>query len=605
MATKSLSLSESAALSDAARLLECGQAENAANRVAPLIVAGSRHPDVLLVYSAACERIGKVRDAIGALRAAVQVEPGRADLWGNLGRILHEQGLSTQGVELLDRAVQLDPANAEYWYNLGLAAHASGKPDRAIEALLKSTSLAPGWAMAWAAFGQVQLDRDEVEPAHASLSRALELDPDSAFARHTLALALRRLDRGDEALDLIGSRPTPHVETQLLHAHLLGDTGRLDEAAAEYRQLLAERPDLIDGHETLARLLPQIGAANEALDSYRAALAGKPTLELYRSAIATARSLKDHAATLDWVAEAQARFGPQSDLMVYRALALGESGDSEGALAVLEPLAEKGFTPALAPSAFYRLKLGDLSRAETLALAATQANAVEQPAWACLSVIWRLLDDPREAWLADYERFVIPVEIEPPSGFESTAAFMGALAEDLTALHTAHHHPAEQSLREGTQTRGLLFDRQLPTVQALARQLQSQIEESLTKLPSDLVHPFLGRNTGRIRFAGSWSVRLRSGGFHINHIHQAGWLSSALYVSLPAEMSDAPEGVSSPGALAFGIPDAALGLDLSPRRIEAPRVGRLLIFPSYFWHGTIPFQSDQNRLTVAFDAVPG
>ncbi len=30
----------------------------------------------------------------------------------------------------------------------------------------------------------------------------------------------------------------------------------------------------------------------------------------------------------------------------------------------------------------------------------------------------------------------------------------------------------------------------------------------------------------------------------------------------------------------------------------------LVLFPSYFWHGTVPFSSTQTRLTVAFDAVP-
>jgi len=29
-----------------------------------------------------------------------------------------------------------------------------------------------------------------------------------------------------------------------------------------------------------------------------------------------------------------------------------------------------------------------------------------------------------------------------------------------------------------------------------------------------------------------------------------------------------------------------------------------VLFPSYFWHGTLPFHSDQPRLTVAFDVVP-
>ena len=35
------------------------------------------------------------------------------------------------------------------------------------------------------------------------------------------------------------------------------------------------------------------------------------------------------------------------------------------------------------------------------------------------------------------------------------------------------------------------------------------------------------------------------------------------------------------------------------------RVGRLVLFPSYMWHGTVPFEADQPRMTVAFDVVPG
>jgi hypothetical protein len=30
----------------------------------------------------------------------------------------------------------------------------------------------------------------------------------------------------------------------------------------------------------------------------------------------------------------------------------------------------------------------------------------------------------------------------------------------------------------------------------------------------------------------------------------------------------------------------------------------LVLFPSYFWHGTVPISGNQTRLTVAFDAVP-
>jgi uncharacterized protein (TIGR02466 family) len=605
MPKPALGPAEAATLNQAVRLLESGRAQDAADRVAPLIAGGSRHPDILMLYAAACERIGKARDALGALNAALQAAPERADIWANLGRMLHEQGESAQGAELLERAVQIDPANAEYWYNLGLASGEAGNGDRAVEALGKAIELSPRWAMAWAALGHAQLNQDRPQDADASLRKAIDLDPASTFARHTMAIVLRRLDRPEEALAMLDERPSAQPpQSRLLRAHLLGDSGKLDEAAVAYRALLREEPQLLDAHETLARLLPQIGAGHEALSAYRAALAEQPTLELYRSAIATARELKDPRAMLEWSSEAKSRFGAQPDLIAYHGLALGLGGDSEGALAELEPLARGGFTAVLGHCAYYRLKIGDLANAQEHALAATEASPHDQAAWSYLTIIWRLLEDPREAWLADYERLVMPITIAPPDGFASTEVFMDALGSDLQALHTTKHHPLEQSLREGTQTRGLLFNRRIGTVQALARQLDIQIGDALAELPVDPTHPFLGRNSRKIRFAGSWSVQLRSGGFHINHIHHTGWLSSALYVSLPEGMGDAPAGEPTPGALAFGIPDSALGLDLSPRRVEPPRAGRLLIFPSYFWHGTMPFESDQHRLTVAFDALP-
>ena len=32
-----------------------------------------------------------------------------------------------------------------------------------------------------------------------------------------------------------------------------------------------------------------------------------------------------------------------------------------------------------------------------------------------------------------------------------------------------------------------------------------------------------------------------------------------------------------------------------------PEPGLLVLFPSYMWHGTVPFEGDDSRLTVAFD----
>jgi hypothetical protein len=95
---------------------------------------------------------------------------------------------------------------------------------------------------------------------------------------------------------------------------------------------------------------------------------------------------------------------------------------------------------------------------------------------------------------------------------------------------------------------------------------------------------------------------LHSSGYHSNHLHNEGWISSAYYVALPDEVADSASGQ---GALKFGESKFALGESDRPEQFVRPAVGKLVLFPSYFWHGTVPFVSQGARLTIAFDVVPG
>jgi hypothetical protein len=112
-------------------------------------------------------------------------------------------------------------------------------------------------------------------------------------------------------------------------------------------------------------------------------------------------------------------------------------------------------------------------------------------------------------------------------------------------------------------------------------------------------HPFLAAARDRIRFSGSWSVRLKGNGVHVSHTRPKGWISSALYVSVPnlEERGPAPA-----GWIRFGKPPPALGLNLEPYMELEPKPGHLVLFPSTMWHETIPF-ADGERLVIAFDVM--
>ena len=83
-------------------------------------------------------------------------------------------------------------------------------------------------------------------------------------------------------------------------------------------------------------------------------------------------------------------------------------------------------------------------------------------------------------------------------------------------------------------------------------------------------------------------------------MHPLGWISSALYVALPHR---APVEAEDAGWLTLGEPDRKLGVDLPPWRKVEPEPARLVLFPSWMWHGTVPFPEGE-RLTVAFDVAP-
>lgn len=556
-------------------------------------------PSGLALRAAILQAFAKLPEAREAYEQALAHAPEFTAALNAYGNLLDDLGERDAAVAALQKAVELAPENNDYLVNLGIVAINADRFDVAADALARAIRAAPGVARGWSALAHLERRRGNADTAAELYRRAIEVDPEDVLSRHNLATLLREADRPADALAeteaAVTTMPVP-PETATLHAHLLGDLARTDEAVKAYRDIIRHAPEAIDAHETLARLLPQIGRRDEALAGYREALATRPQSPvLWGSALRSAFALHDYPQLADWALQAERAVGPYPEVRIARAAALSRLGDHAQAIDLLRGVAAEVPDNGSAQQhlAHCLVAAGEPKQAEGHALAASRIDPHNQAPWALLTVIWRLLNDTREAWLADYDRLVMPVDLDAAPGF------FDELSARLTEWHITREHPADQSLRGGTQTRGNLFDRRDPLVERLTAQIRTGVQTRLRALSDDPRHPFLSRKTNAIRFAGSWSVRLRSEGFHISHIHQDGWMSSALYVSLPPEV-----GQGEAGALAFGVPDAALGLDLAPRRVERPRVGRLVVFPSYFWHGTLPFESEQPRLTVAFDALP-
>ncbi|MEM8695733.1 MAG: putative 2OG-Fe(II) oxygenase, partial [Pseudomonadota bacterium] len=290
------------------------------------------------------------------------------------------------------------------------------------------------------------------------------------------------------------------------------------------------------------------------------------------------------------VARARATIYDVRNLDICEAICASEVGDNDRASRLFDRVAPHAEMPLAVRYMRHMLRTGRPDAA-----AACGEKRMNDPdaneMWPYLGVAWRLLDDPRWNWLERDERLIRTYDI-------GDTVDMAALADHLRTLHVLKADMAGQSVRGGTQTDGPLFARADPEIRALRAAIVETVAAHMQTLaPLDTDHPVLRQKPGPVRFGGSWSVRLEGAGRHTHHIHPKGWYSSALYVSLPPQDQF---GEPPAGWLAFGQPPDELGLDLPPFHTVEPKVGRLALFPSIMWHGTIPFDAGE-RLTVAFD----
>jgi len=601
----------SAALLDAMRwingLLQAGDFREAHAR---LTIIATENPD----YVEAQRLLGGVTlmlgDAAGAeriLRLAIERDPDWMPTLTTLGELLLGRGRHAEAETFLQRAAtarQPDPYAAEVlarYYN------DRNQPARALAVAAPfcagdnvSPELIVQHVAALVALGR---SRDAIEWSRNLMARS----PNNAAAEQALATALQAANRHGEAEGIArhalehGPRNATLCYT---HARSLIALGEYERAETALRDCLRLQPHHIEAHGDLAKLIwmrsGDRGKATAAFDEALRRFANNDTLWAAKAAVL--QGAGDPRAAYECLAPRIERPHAPPALLVRAGLAALEF-DPPHALALAERAlhAAPSDIPARTLKVAAMLGVGD-ARGALPDCEALRAEAPgDQYLIALQTTAWRMLGDDRYALLCNYPNQVVAYRLETPPGWTRFADFLGDVQRSLDRLHDALAHPLLfQSLRHGTETTNDLTRSDDPAIRALFGAFDAPIRDYIARMGKG-DDPLRRRNTGAYRFNGSWSVRLRVDGFHQNHVHPRGWISSACYIALPERMNDT---ANREGVLTFAEPGIITTPALPSQHDIRPEVGTLVLFPSYFWHGTIPFSGEQPRLTVAFDAVP-
>ncbi|QDP01331.1 putative 2OG-Fe(II) oxygenase [Thalassotalea sp. PS06] len=531
--------------------------------------------------------------------------PSDADLHNVYGDLAKKQGDHQTAKKHFLKAIAVAPAIAAFQYNLALMHYELAEYDTAARLLNQITEKIPGHLNSWLLLIKVQLKLKTPQQALNHLETLADLHPDAAARADVVKLSILtsiQLQDSEQALQWIRNMSKSALTQGDIEDFCLGflDGKQPVNALKALNFGLEIFPNALQLLNLNTSLRHELGE-DEPLSCWQNITDW--SLPLVVGFSQTLLLLSKPEDALNNLQKFENRYQSETDYCVILAqvyLALSRYQDvvaiaqSNKTLSVVAPFQEYLVKALIA--------LGENPQALATCEKLLQENSNDQYIRALYASCLRINDRGEYQQWYDYQHLVLKTKIQVPDGYASVDEFNQCLEKELRALHVMNESPLSQSVTGGgTQTPGYLFNNKADVIQSLKNTLEKSWRNAIDNIEfSQLAksNPLHQGFTGNLQWLTAWSIQNRTGGFHLPHIHSKGLFSAVYYVKIPEQVAQSDEAESS-GYLGFGKPD--LPVDLEYDHKVKPVAGELVIFPSFFWHGTLPFTDDSERIVVAFD----
>lgn len=562
-----------------------------------------RDHNILQLLGAVFYAQAKFESAVKVMGQSLQIKPEQPLVLMNFAICQRHLRHFAGAEETIEKLLAIEPSNIEAFKLKVDVLIDTGREQQAYAMLQNNISKINSNYNLLSRYGSVASAVKDYATAINAYNKALEIKPNSLVVRHNLGLAYRLYGDSKSAIKhyhtaLELGKPSYQLMHNMGNAH--SDIGELSESIYYYQKALALNFAYLETHINLNDVIWETGNKHNYLISLVEAIRLYPDEPafLYEYARRLFR-LSEFDRMKQALSKKTSKFGSFSEFKYLLAKIEFNVGDKTVALLEFERLSKAkdlSFEDRLDICEML-IKEGNIELAEESIqqiLLSEPSNIAALSYWAlCL----RYREDPREQKLNDYNNLVQEFTLFDPN---VELDFYRDLVSSLNDMHSANEQPINQTLMNGTQTRGLLFSSDIAAIKELKERIEKCIRDYIENAKS-LESPWLQLPVfEKLHFVGSWSVKLKKGGFHSNHFHPMGRLSSVVYIDLP-NCVDGPS--KNEGYLKFGEPNFSGAFSFEPKRYLRPEIGKLILFPSYFWHGTVPFDDEKHRLTVAFDVI--
>jgi tetratricopeptide (TPR) repeat protein len=592
-------------------LFRGGNLDDAEQLVRSLLIKFPTEANSLHLMGLILKAKGDLQGAHSSLLSALRNGADAIAINTAIGSLFYAQKEYDKALSIYNEVLSKVPEHADALYNSSLCAIALGNGQDALAKSQKGAKKYPQAIQFRYTLARAHELLGNISSAEEAYREALELNPQYFHATYSYGLLLRQQGRLEEARDIMkrATNVQPKaIDAWYVLANICYQLGQSEDAIAAFEKVLSINPAHVEAHRFLNNLYHEFGYEDKFATSFQVGVKADPSsIPMRLTQIDALLEAERYDECSDAIENANNFVGNHAIFNARKGTLAARRGDLDRAVFHMEKACELDANDVASATSLARFLIGLCREEKALDILDNieHLSPFDQNLWALRGTAWTLMGENKKAdWLFGYDCLVRAEVLEVPEGFSALEDFLFELQQRLEELHTTKNAPINQTLRNGTQTIGRLFDHKDTILSSYKNVLIKKITDIVSDLPDDATHPFLSRNTGKIDIATSWSVRLTKEGFHISHVHPVGWLSSAFYVAF--DQGTVGDNVNDPaGWLHFGVPGIDLpGRKVEPARLIRPEPGLLALFPSYCWHGTYPIENEGMRLTAPFDVVP-
>ncbi len=506
---------------------------------------------------------GQLAQAEALAKTLLKQFPNAFVLHNLYGNALAGQNKSKDAVTSFRKALEIDPSVAELHFNVGVLLTNINRTEEAISSYKKTIKLKPSFTDAHYNLGAALQAQGQFEQAAECYQKAIALEPGFFEAMVNLGVCLQEQSQLQPAIDIYQRALTIQQDAKVYFnmGTALKNEGKLEDAIDSYNKALELEPNYAEVHSNLGEVLRDQGRYDESVTFYKQALAIDPSLPVANYSLA-----------------------------VY----LYDSGDLKGALEHFKASQFADWEERML-YCLYKTERYDEFKKNLDELKAVKHDS---PFLSTLAQHYaeNFGEENDYNFCPDPMSFVFHTNIPEISGENSE--LREALLKEIRSADVSEK--MQGRLVNGVQSAGNLLKRPEPVFQQLAKCVVEAVEryrKNFEGADCVLIKSF----PTKTEFASSWYVRMKQGGHLNSHIHEEGWISGAMYLSLPTKKEHEHEGSIEVSTHGDEYPKKH---DNFQAQAIAPEVGDFIMFPSSLFHRTIPFSSDEERICIAFDLKP-